>query len=117
MMVMRIVVLSPHQQQLQWVAHFSSFSPTGVFSSPPQQGHISEGKSVVATLSVSSLVYSQNPNHKPLFSFLMACESTTRSGHEGQGLHSIAAGLLLSFEIYKLGFLMRGPELCQTNRL
>jgi hypothetical protein len=43
MMVMRIVVLSPHQQQLQWVAHFSSFSPTGVFSSPPQQGHISEG--------------------------------------------------------------------------
>jgi hypothetical protein len=40
---MRIVVLSPQQQQLQWVAHFSSFSPTGVFSSPPQQGHISEG--------------------------------------------------------------------------
>jgi hypothetical protein len=61
MMVMRIVVLSPQQQQqLHWVAHFSSFSPTGVFSSPPQQGHISEGKSV-ATLSVSSLVYSQNP--------------------------------------------------------
>ncbi|KAH9533577.1 hypothetical protein CY35_18G059900 [Sphagnum magellanicum] len=42
MMVMRIVVLSP-QQQLQWVSHFSSFSPTGVFSSPPHQGHISEG--------------------------------------------------------------------------
>lgn len=41
---MRIVVLSPQQQQqLHWVAHFSSFSPTGVFSSPPQQGHISEG--------------------------------------------------------------------------
>jgi hypothetical protein len=51
MMVMRIVVLSPQQQQqLQWVAHFSSFSPTGVFSSAPQQRHISEGKNVAHSL-------------------------------------------------------------------